>query len=182
MPRAGTPHTWAAPIPQPNVGLHGLIHSPSPATVLVGYADRVRVRELHRPPNATSFVSVTAASPPRGRLVAPVPVRVGDDLVRRWGAPRGLVVRGVRVSHEGDVVAADEGPVDRGAYAGVGLRARDDEMADPRLGEDPLQLGGLEGVAVVLVDERLGVLARLLDVDHQQGGTGSCRSSTGGGR
>ena len=40
--------------------------------------------------------------------------------------------------------------------AGIGLRARDDEPADPSLGEQRLEVGALERVAVALVHHRLG--------------------------
>ena len=50
----------------------------------------------------------------------PVEVGVGDDLVRRWCAPRAAVTRRVGVSDERHVVAAGERAVDGGPDAGVG--------------------------------------------------------------
>src|SRR5580704_6619027 len=65
--------------------------------------------------------------PPGCRLVRPVQVRVRDDLVRRGRTPLGLVLRGVRVADQYRVVASGEGSMERGADAGVGLRADDDQ-------------------------------------------------------
>jgi hypothetical protein len=45
--------------------------------------------------------------------------------------------------------------VQRRADAGVGLRARHHQPPDPQAGQQVLQAGGLEGVAVVLLDQRL---------------------------
>ena len=57
------------------------------------------------------------------------------------------------------VVAAGERAVDRRSDAGVGLRAGDDEPTHTALGELGLQGGVLERVAVLLVHQRLGLLA-----------------------
>ncbi|KQP27932.1 hypothetical protein ASF38_03720 [Aeromicrobium sp. Leaf272] len=59
------------------------------------------------------------------------------------------------VADERDVVAAHERPVQRGADARIGLGAGDDDSPRAAFGQDRLELGGLEGVAVVLVHHRL---------------------------
>ena len=115
-----------------------------------------------QPLKVTSFVSVTAAVRPGAVLVPPVEVRVRDDLVRRRRAPVALVLGRVRVTDERHVVAARERAVDRGADAGVGLRAGDDEVSDAGPGEHLLQVGGLEGVAERLLHQRFGIPARQL--------------------
>ena len=61
------------------------------------------------------------------------------------------------VADERRVVAANERAVERRPDAGVGLCAGDDEPTNASLGELGLQRGGLEGIAVVLVHQRLGV-------------------------
>ena len=63
------------------------------------------------------------------------------------------------------VVAAGEGAVQGGADAGVGLGAGDDEPADAEVGQHALEVGVLEGVAVALVDQRLGLVGRELGDD-----------------
>src|SRR5271166_3742935 len=93
--------------------------------------------------------------PPRCRLVGPVQVRVRDNLVRRGRAPLGLVLRGVRVADQCRVIAPGEGAVEGRADAGVGLRADDYQPPDAEPGQHVLQGGVFEGVAVVLLDQRL---------------------------
>ena len=61
-----------------------------------------------------------AAAAPRSALVLPVEVRVRDNQFGRRRPVGAEVLRGVRVRDEGDVVAADEGPVQGRADAGVG--------------------------------------------------------------
>ena len=61
------------------------------------------------------------------------------------------------VSDEGDVVATDERPVQGAPDALIGLRPGDDEPADLAVGEEILEVGALERVAVVLVHERLAL-------------------------
>lgn len=85
---------------------------------------------------------------------APIEVGVGDDLLGWRRAPLALVRCGVGVFDEGHVVAAREGAVDGGADADVGLRAGDDQVPDTGVGEGPVEVGVLEGVAVGLGDER----------------------------
>ena len=84
---------------------------------------------------------------------------MGDDLVRRRRAVLAQVLGRVRVADQRHVVAADEGAMEGGADALVGLGAGHDQAPDAGLGEDLLEVGVLEGVAVALVHERLGVLA-----------------------
>ena len=96
--------------------------------------------------------------PPRRRLVPPVQVRMRDDLVRRRRPPCRLIPRRVGVVDQGRVVAPDERAVERRADARVGLRADDDEPPDSQARQHGLQGGVLEGVAVVLLDQRLGVV------------------------
>ena len=96
--------------------------------------------------------------PPRRRLVLPVQVRVRDDLLRRRRAPGRLVLRRVGVADEGRVVPPGERAVERRADARIGLCADDDESSDSETRQHVLEGGVLEGVAVVLLDERLGVV------------------------
>jgi hypothetical protein len=71
----------------------------------------------------------------------------------------------VRVGHKRRVVATHERAVQRAPHAGVGLGTGHDEVTDLPLGQKVLELGLLEGVAVVLVDEGLAVVAlQLVDV------------------
>jgi len=65
----------------------------------------------------------------------------------------------VGVGDERDVVTTHEGAVDGGAYAGVGLRAGHHQVTHPGAGQDGLQVRVLEGVAVRLVHQGLGVPA-----------------------
>jgi hypothetical protein len=90
---------------------------------------------------------------------------VRDDLARRRRSPGRLVLRRVGVTDKGRVVPADERAVERRADALVGLRADNHESPDPEAGQDGLEGGVLEGVAVVLLDERLVVLRSQLGDD-----------------
>ena len=104
--------------------------------------------------------------PPWSRLVGPVQVRVGDDLVWRRRPPFRVVLGRVGVADQGRVVPPDERSVERRADARIGLRAGDDEPPDaPRPDRTALEGGALEGVAVVLLDERLGVARSQLGDD-----------------
>src|SRR3954466_3798874 len=96
--------------------------------------------------------------PPRRGLVLPVEVCVRDHLLRRRRSPRGLVLRRVGIADESRVIPAGEGAVERRADARIGLRSDDDEPPDTEAGEDCLEVRVLEGVAVALLDERLGLL------------------------
>ena len=69
------------------------------------------------------------------------------------------------VADKGRVVPPDERAVERRADARVGLRADDDESPDPEARQHDLEGGVLEGVAVVLLDERLGVARSQLGDD-----------------
>ena len=62
------------------------------------------------------------------------------------------------VADEGRVVPPDERAVERRADARIGLCADDQESPDAEAREHGLELGVLEGVAVVLLDERLGLV------------------------
>src|SRR6185295_7537674 len=88
-----------------------------------------------------------------GGVVLPVEVGVGDHLVGGGCAVRRQVFGGVGVGDQGGVVAAGEGAVQRGADARVGLGARDEQVAHVPVGQDGLEVGGLERVAVFLVDQ-----------------------------
>jgi hypothetical protein len=66
----------------------------------------------------------------------------------------------VGVADEGCVVTSDERAVERRADARIGLGADNDESPDSEARQHPLQGGVLEGVAVVLLDERLRVARR----------------------
>ena len=88
-----------------------------------------------------------------------------DDLVGRRRSPGRLVAGRVRVADEGRVVAPDEGAVERRAHARVGLGADDDEAPDAEARQHGLEGGVLEGVAVALGDQRLGVVGRQLGDD-----------------
>ena len=69
------------------------------------------------------------------------------------------------VADEDRVVASGERAVERRADARIGLRADDDEPPDSEARQHGLERGVLEGVAVVLLDERLGVARRQLGDD-----------------
>ena len=87
------------------------------------------------------------------------------DHVGRGRAPLGEVFGGVGITHQDRVVPAGEGAVQRGADAGIGLGAGDDQAADAALRELALEIGVLERVAVLLVDQRFGLSAlELVDV------------------
>jgi hypothetical protein len=116
-------------------------HSAARAQELAAEVDVLR---LDRPGRAT-----------RCGLVVPVQIGVGDDLLRRRCAPRGKILGRVRVADERRVVPAHQRSVERGADAGVGLRADDDEPADAEVREHRLERRALERVAVALLDERL---------------------------
>src|SRR6478672_4917690 len=109
----------------------------------------------HSSPNLIFFFNGTATT----EIYTSFPTRRSSDLVRRRGAPLAEVLRRMRVAHQGRVVAADEGAVQGGANALVGLCAGDDYAPDAAFGEDGLEVGGLEGVAVALRDEGLAVAA-----------------------
>ena len=79
-----------------------------------------------------------------------------DHLVRRRCPPFRPVPGRVRVADQGRVVAPGERAVEGAADARVGLRADDDEPADAEAGQHRLQVGVLERVAVVLLDQWLG--------------------------
>ena len=82
------------------------------------------------------------------------------------GAPHGgQVLRRVGVADEGRVVPSGERAVERRADARVGLRADDDEPPDSEVRQHGLEGGVLEGVAVALLDERLGVVRAQLGND-----------------
>lgn len=87
----------------------------------------------------------------------PVQVGVRDDLVRRRGSPRAVVLRRVGVADGEGVVAADNCPVERGSDALVALGACDDEPPDAEARQYRLERGLVEGVWVAPVDERLAV-------------------------
>ena len=78
-------------------------------------------------------------------------------MIRRRRTPRRLVFGRVGVAHKGRVVPSDKCPVERRADARIRLGADDDEAPDPEPRQDGLERGVLERVAVVLLDERLGV-------------------------
>jgi hypothetical protein len=69
------------------------------------------------------------------------------------------------VADQGRVVPPDERAVERRADARIGLCTDDDESADSEARQHGLEGGVLEGVAVVLLDERLGVARSQLGDD-----------------
>ena len=69
------------------------------------------------------------------------------------------------VADERRVVPPGERPVERGADARVGLRADDHESSDAEARQHRLERGVLEGVAVALLDQRLGRARRQLGDD-----------------
>jgi hypothetical protein len=71
----------------------------------------------------------------------------------------------VSVADKGRVVPPDERAVERRADARIGLCADDDESPDSEARQHGLQGGVLKGVAVVLLDERLGVARSQLGDD-----------------
>ena len=80
-----------------------------------------------------------------------------DHLGGRWSAPFRQVFGRVRVGDQRRVVAPHERAMKCGADARVGLRADDQEPTDTQAREHGLEGGVFEGVAVTLLDERLGV-------------------------
>lgn len=80
---------------------------------------------------------------------------MGDHVTGRRAAPLGEIFGGVRIGDERRVVAPGEGTVDGRPDARVGLSAHDDEMTDASFDQTIFEIGGLEGIAVVLVDDRL---------------------------
>ncbi len=88
-----------------------------------------------------------------------------DDLVRRRRPPWRLVLGRVGVADQGRVVSPDERAVERGADARIGLNADDHESPDSEARQHGLEGGVLEGVAVVLLDERLGAARSQLGDD-----------------
>jgi hypothetical protein len=64
----------------------------------------------------------------------------------------------VGVADQGRVVPPDERAVERRADARIGLCTDDDESPDPKARQHGLEGGVLKGVAIVLLDERLGVV------------------------
>jgi hypothetical protein len=71
----------------------------------------------------------------------------------------------VGVADEGRVVPPGERTVERGADTRIGLCADNDKSPDSEAGQHGLEGGVLEGVAVVLLDERLGVVRSQLGHD-----------------
>src|SRR4051794_20707756 len=100
----------------------------------------------------------TGLAPGRAVAAAPIQVDVVDDLFRRRAAPLREVLGGVRVLDESGVIAPDHRAVQGREDAAVSLRARYHEPADLALGEHILQVGVLEGVAIALVHDRLGLI------------------------
>ena len=88
-----------------------------------------------------------------------------DDLVRRGRPPFGLVLGCVGVADQGRVVSPGERAVECRADAGVGLGADDDEAPHAEARQHGLEGGGLEGIAIVLLDQRLAVARRQLRND-----------------
>src|SRR5215207_2026611 len=95
---------------------------------------------------------------PGRRRPAPVRVGVGDRLGRTdREAPLAHVLGCVRVGDQCGVVPAHQGTVQGAADALLGLGTGDNQPADAALGEPLLEVGVLEGVGVLLVDQRLVV-------------------------
>src|SRR5437773_1897453 len=119
--------------------------------------ERLRAGGLSLDPEIDVLGLDRAGRTPRRRLVLPIEVRVRDDLVG-WGrTPSRLVLRRVSVAHESRVVTPYERAVERRADARICLRADHDEPSDSKPRQDGFQSCVLEGVAVVLLDERLGL-------------------------
>ena len=83
---------------------------------------------------------------------------MGDDLVRRRRAPLRAVPSCVGVADKGRVVPPDERPVEGRTDTRIGLCAGDDKPPGSEARQHGLEGGALEGIAVVLLDERLGVV------------------------
>src|ERR671913_1764790 len=71
----------------------------------------------------------------------------------------------MRTADERDVVAPHEGTVERRTDTGIRLGADDDQSAHTEPGQDRLEPGRLERVAVVLLDMWLGVIGIQLGND-----------------
>lgn len=80
-----------------------------------------------------------------------------DDGLHGRSTPRRLVTCGVSIGDEGDVIAPDEGAVQRTAHARIGFRADDDQPADAALGQRLIQRGRFERVSVGLLDDGFAV-------------------------
>ena len=76
-----------------------------------------------------------------------------------------LILRCVSVTDEQRVVPSRQGAVQRGADAPIGLGAYHDQPPNPKTGQYGLKRCVLEGVAVVLLDQRLGVAGDQLGHD-----------------
>ena len=88
-----------------------------------------------------------------------------DDLIGRRSAPLRLVLRGVGIADQCRVVPSRECAVQRRSDARVGLGTDDEQSSHRQVREHGLEVGVLEGVAVALRDERLGVARRKLRND-----------------
>ena len=73
-----------------------------------------------------------------------------------WGrTPRGPILGRVGVTHEQRVVAPHDSTVNCRTDAGIGLGTGNDETSDTQARQHRLEIGFLEGVAVLLLDSRL---------------------------
>ena len=152
-PSAGTFTTTWASLPLTGIGVEthlATMHAPVEAllTTAVGGLSRRRTPHRCRPPRR---------SRPGARLLAPVEVRERDDVGGGRHAPLGLVLGGVGVADQRDVVAEGERGMDRPPDAGLGLGARHDEPTDASFGEHVLEHRVLEGAGVRLLHHRLAV-------------------------
>src|SRR4029079_18686166 len=99
-----------------------------------------------------------SGSPTRSLLLAPVQVGVGDHLVGWRRPPLGQGLGRMGVADQGRVITPGEGAMKSRADAHVGLGADDHEAPNSEAGQNSLEVGVLEGVAVALVHVRLGVV------------------------
>ena len=81
-----------------------------------------------------------------------------DDLRGRWSSPRRLILGRMRVADERRVVAPGKGSMEGRTDARIRLRADDHEPPHAEVGEHDLECRALEGVAVLLLDQRLGIV------------------------
>ena len=89
------------------------------------------------------------------RLIRPVQIRVGDDLVLGRRAPCRLILRRVGVADQDRVIPPGDGAMQRRADAPIGLRADDNHSPDPEAGQHGVKRGVLERIAIALLDQRL---------------------------
>ena len=126
---------------------------------------------------STASVRTVPRRPARCLLVAPVQVRVRDDRCRWRCSPLGQVLGGVRVARPAS--RRTRGPARRAASTGCtrrSARRRRPAARRRRSARTDSSVGVLEGVAVALLDQRLGVVAARARARSASPSLSRCRS------